>query len=171
MGAKLESHCSTLRLAHRRHEYVFKHSVSLYSAYRPHLVSGYTVCGLYPTEVTGRTVFDPRLQSWISTFYAVSFIQSFLTTGLMAFRIWQTDNRSKKYRADKSNLIPVVRILIESAALQLLVEFLLLILYAINLNAQFILLETVTPLVVRLSDLRFSTIDQYFANNVLLFCV
>ena len=68
----------------------------------------------------------------------------------MAFRIWQTDRRSKQYRADKSTLLPVMRILIESAALQLLVEFILLILYAINLNAQFILLEIVTPLVVRL---------------------
>lgn len=111
------------------------------------MISGYSVCGLYPTEATGRTVFDPRLQAWISTFYAVSFIQSFLTTGLMAFRIWQTDRRSKQYRADKSNLLPVMRILIESAALQLLVEFILLVLYAINLNAQFILLEIVTPLV------------------------
>ncbi|KAI0688390.1 hypothetical protein BC835DRAFT_1372894 [Cytidiella melzeri] len=112
------------------------------------MISGYAVCGLYPSEITGSTVFDPRLLSWISTFYAVSFIQSFLTTTLMAFRIWQTDRRTKRYRADGGGgLFPVVRILVESAALQLLTEFILLVMYAINLNAQYILLEIVTPLV------------------------
>lgn len=68
---------------------------------------------------------------------------------LMAYRIWTADRRSARYRANRGNLLPVLRILVESAALQLLVEFVLLIMYAINLNAQTILLELVTPLVVR----------------------
>jgi hypothetical protein len=66
----------------------------------------------------------------------------------MAFRIWKTDRRSKQWRTSEGNLLPVVRILVESAALQLLVEFVLLIMYSINLDAQYILLELVTPLVV-----------------------
>ena len=44
--------------------------------------------------------------------------------------------------------MPIVRILIESASLQFFVEVLLLALYAANYNAQYILLEIVTPLVV-----------------------
>lgn len=67
----------------------------------------------------------------------------------MAYRIWQTDRRSAAYRADSGNLMPVLRILVESAALQFVVEVILLILYSINYNAQYILLEIVTPLVVR----------------------
>ena len=114
------------------------------------LVSGYTVCGLYPTEKTAASIFDPRLLRWITTFYAVSFAQSVLTTSLMAYRIWQTDRRGAKYRTNhQSHLLPVMRILIESAALQMVVEVVLLILYSANSNAQYILLELVTPLVVR----------------------
>ncbi|PSR78629.1 hypothetical protein PHLCEN_2v7376 [Hermanssonia centrifuga] len=110
-------------------------------------VTGYSVCGLYPSEVTGASIFDPRLLAWITAFYAVSFTQSLLTTGLMAFRIWNADRRTAKYRTTKGNLLPVLRILIESAAMQLAVEFVLLILYVANVNAQYILLELVTPLV------------------------
>lgn len=79
----------------------------------------------------------------------MSFVQSLLTTGLMAYRIWSADRRSARYRADTGNLMPILRILVESAALQLLVEMLVLIFYASGLNSQYILLETITPLVVR----------------------
>jgi len=113
------------------------------------MISGYTVCGLYTTQVAGSTVFDPRLTHWISTFYAVAVVQSAMTTGLMGYRIWKTDRRSASFRANgnKSNLMPVLRILVESAALQLIVETLLLSLYAADYNPQYILLEIVTPLV------------------------
>lgn len=113
-------------------------------------VSGYSVCGLYPTEDPNSTVFDPRLQHWITTFYSISVVQSGMTTSLMAFRIWQTDRRSAKYRTNKEgNLMPILRILVESAAAQFVTEIILLALYAANYNAQYLLLEPVTPMVVR----------------------
>ncbi|KAI0341499.1 hypothetical protein BDW22DRAFT_1359087 [Trametopsis cervina] len=112
------------------------------------LVSGYSVCGLYPTEDPNSTVFDPRLMSWIRTFYAISVVQSGLTTGLMAYRIWQTDKRSASYRTNSSgNLMPILRILIESASIQFVAEVILLSLYSANYNAQYMLLELITPLV------------------------
>lgn len=77
----------------------------------------------------------------------------------MAYRIWNADRRSARYyRTNQGNLFPVLRILVESAALQLFVEFILLVVYVLNLNAQTILLELVTPLIVRvltLLDCRF----------------
>lgn len=111
-------------------------------------VSGYTVCGLYTSIVPGETVFNPRLTQWIKTFYSIAVVQSALTTGFMAYKIWTTDRLSAQYRTSKSSLLPIVRILVESAALQLFVEVLLLALYVVDYNAQYILLEIVTPLVV-----------------------
>ncbi len=67
----------------------------------------------------------------------------------MAFRIWRTSTKSAKYKTENA-LLPIVRILIESAALQLVVEILLLALYSRSVNAQYILLELVTPTVVSL---------------------
>ena len=66
----------------------------------------------------------------------------------MAYKIWKTDRQSAAFRAQESSLLPIVRILVESAALQLFVEILLVSLYAADYNAQYILLEIVTPLVV-----------------------
>ncbi|TCD71375.1 hypothetical protein EIP91_011146 [Steccherinum ochraceum] len=113
------------------------------------IISGYTVCGLYTSVNPADTVFDPRLTHWISTFYSVAVVQSTMTTGLMAYKIWKTDRRSASYRANahESSLLPVLRILVESASLQLFVEIILLALYEANYNAQYILLEIVTPLV------------------------
>ena len=48
--------------------------------------------------------------------------------------------------------MPILRILIESASIQFIAEVILLALYSANYNAQYLLLELVTPLVVRVSS-------------------
>lgn len=50
---------------------------------------------------------------------------------------------------NSGGLLSVIRILIESAALQLIAELILLAFYSADMNAQFIMLEAITPLVVR----------------------
>ncbi|EKM51486.1 uncharacterized protein PHACADRAFT_261647 [Phanerochaete carnosa HHB-10118-sp] len=110
-------------------------------------ISGYTVCGTFTEEHGTSNIFDHKLKSWISAFYAISFVQSVLTTGLMAYRIWSTERFSAKYRLDNRSLLPYLRILIESAALQLIAELIVLALYASGRNAQYILLEALTPVV------------------------
>lgn len=66
----------------------------------------------------------------------------------MAFRIWQTDRRSIQFRTNKEgNLLPIMRILIESASIQFVAEVILLSLYSANYLAQYLVLEPVTPLV------------------------
>ncbi|KAJ7118899.1 hypothetical protein C8R44DRAFT_185674 [Mycena epipterygia] len=110
-------------------------------------VSGYMVCGLYSTVDPTATVFDPRLTNWITIFYSVAVAQNIITTGLMSLRLWQVEKKSSRYRLGGGNFLPVLLILVESAALYLFVEILLLALYAVNYNAQYILLEIVTPIV------------------------
>jgi len=112
------------------------------------IISGYAVIGIYPSEKTGATVFDPNLLKWITIFYAVAVAISTLTTGMMVWRLWMAEQRSASYRTNGAgSLTPVVRILIESAALQWLTEVILLILYSTNNVYQYILLEAVTPIV------------------------
>nr|GAT49638.1 predicted protein [Mycena chlorophos] len=111
-------------------------------------VSGYMVCGLYTTVDPSATVFkfNPRLANWITTFYSIAVAQNIMTTSLMAYRLWSVDARSAAHRIHRCPFIHVLRILVESAALYLFVEILL-SLYSINLNAQYILLEIVPPIV------------------------
>lgn len=106
------------------------------------------MCALFSTVDPAATVFNPVLTQWIKTFYSVAVVQSTLTTGLMAYRIWATDRRTAIFRTARSHLMPIFRILLESASLLLFVEVLLLSLYLANYNAQYILLEIITPTVV-----------------------
>lgn len=106
------------------------------------------VCGLYATFDPTTSVFDPKLTHWVRTFYSVAVVQSAITTGLMAYRIYQAEKRTAKYRTGQSPLRPVLYILLESASLLFFVELVLLTLYAANYNCQYLMLEPVTPLVV-----------------------
>ncbi|CAL1712314.1 unnamed protein product [Somion occarium] len=109
--------------------------------------SGYTIAGLYPSVGPEDTVFATRVQPWTQTFYSVAIVQSALITGLMAFRVWQVERRSAKYRTSEGKLMPIIRLLMESAALLLVVEVILLGMYTANYNAQYILLELVAAIV------------------------
>ena len=65
------------------------------------------------------------------------------------YRIWQAERRTATYRTGQSPLRPLLWILLESAALLVVVEVVLLALYSAGLSCQYLLLEPVTPIVVR----------------------
>ncbi|KAJ7135917.1 hypothetical protein C8R44DRAFT_769297 [Mycena epipterygia] len=109
--------------------------------------SGYYITDvLYPREDPNASIFDPRLLKFITLFYAIAVTQNIITTGLMSWRLWQGERRIGNHRLGESTLMPILRILVESAALYLLVEILLLATYAVDYNVQYIILETVTPI-------------------------
>ncbi|KAJ7034858.1 hypothetical protein C8F04DRAFT_1100320 [Mycena alexandri] len=110
--------------------------------------SGYYIADvLFPRQDPNASIFNPRLLKFITLLYAIAVAQNIITTGLMSWRLWQGEHRLKGQRLSGS-LMPILRILIESAALYLLVEILLLATYAVNYNVQYIVLETVTPIAV-----------------------
>jgi hypothetical protein len=119
-------------------------------------VSGYGTCTLFGLMEGAGSVFATQLTAWVRAFYSIAVIQNVMTTGLMAWRIYTTHKRTSGYKTSASmSAVGVLRILIESAALQLIAEVILLILYCVNDGAQFILLEAITPLVVSASVAHF----------------
>ncbi|KAG9227899.1 hypothetical protein CCMSSC00406_0009733 [Pleurotus cornucopiae] len=107
----------------------------------------YGICFQFTHAKTNPSIFAKPLSSWIYSFYSLAVAQNIITTSLLAFRPWRASMKSAKYKTEKNVLLPIVRILIESAALQLFVEILLLALYSQRVDAQDILLELVTPAV------------------------
>ncbi|KAJ7189893.1 hypothetical protein GGX14DRAFT_382749, partial [Mycena pura] len=101
---------------------------------RPISVSGYMVCGLS----SATRVFDSRIALWYTVFFSVVVAQNVLTTGLMSLRIWRAEKESARYRLGTGHFLPVLKIMVESAALYLFVETLLLALNSVHHNAQFI---------------------------------
>ncbi|KAJ7713622.1 hypothetical protein B0H16DRAFT_541962 [Mycena metata] len=100
---------------------------------------------LYLRQDPNATIFDPHLLHFITLFFSIAAAQNIITTGLMGWRLWQGEHRAKGQRLGGS-LMPILRILVESAAFYLLVEILCLATYAVNYNVQYIVLETVTPI-------------------------
>ncbi|KAJ8517272.1 hypothetical protein ONZ45_g5513 [Pleurotus djamor] len=111
--------------------------------------TGYACCGRFAQFQTDPviSIFDARLYSWVLSFYVLAVAQNIITTSLMAYRLWNTSRKTAQFKATENRLLPILRIIVESAALQLLVEILLLALYAQRLNAQHILLELVAAVV------------------------
>ncbi|KAF8829824.1 hypothetical protein HHX47_DHR2000210 [Lentinula edodes] len=111
------------------------------------IVAGYMVCGLYGTVSPTNNIFDPRLTTWIKIFFPLTVALNVITTSLMSYRIWCTHRQTSLYTSGNSQLISVMRILVESAALQLVVEIILLALYSSDVNAQYIVLESIASIV------------------------
>lgn len=87
--------------------------------------------------------------SWMATIYPLVFAQNIVTTGLIAFKIW-TQHRVSTANgvidtSSRLSLFNVLRIIIESAAIYTLQLLVLLILYPMQHNAQYIVQSAVIP--------------------------
>jgi hypothetical protein len=89
------------------------------------------------------------LLKWMGTIYPIIFAQNVITTGLIALRIWKQHRNSSRSGAidasSKINLISILRIIIESAAIYTLQLLVLLILYPMHHNAQIIVQYAIVP--------------------------
>ena len=126
-----------------------------YSAHHkqlPHQISfpasAILVIHQYATIPPEANLFDHQNTISITLFYATAPLQNIVTTTLIAYRIWAVDKQTRTARSQNFSLMPALLILVESAAFYSIAELLLLILYLLGMNAQFLLLETLTPIVV-----------------------
>jgi hypothetical protein len=91
------------------------------------------------------TIFSHSLVHWMNTIYALAFVQNTKTTGLIAYRIWQHDRRSQGLVSSSLSLVPLIRIIIESALIYVLNVLILIILYALGSNGQFVAQDAIVP--------------------------
>ncbi|THV06491.1 hypothetical protein K435DRAFT_960469 [Dendrothele bispora CBS 962.96] len=111
------------------------------------VVAEVNILVLYVTADPTTVIFDGRLNSWIRSFFSIVVALNIITTGLMGYRLWSTHRKSSRYITERSKLIEVLRIFLESAALQLVTQIILLALYSVHNNAQNLLLESSVPIV------------------------
>ncbi|KAF8988338.1 hypothetical protein BDQ17DRAFT_1435073 [Cyathus striatus] len=88
------------------------------------------------------------LQGLIWTYESVAFTLTVITVGLMSYQIWITHRNAANYHVGEGRLLSIMWILIESAALQIVTKFLLMVLYISQDNSPYIvLLDCITPIV------------------------
>ncbi|EEB94140.1 hypothetical protein MPER_07095 [Moniliophthora perniciosa FA553] len=113
-------------------------STSILSANSPHpVVLGYLLPASFVHADWNLGIFDPRTPQFITAFYSLTVVLNITSTSLLAARIWTTHRRSCPYSVTHSILMPFMRILVESAALQLLAEAVLLGLFLVQSDAQY----------------------------------
>ncbi|KAJ7023270.1 hypothetical protein C8F04DRAFT_1271589 [Mycena alexandri] len=110
-------------------------------------VSGVKVTTGFAKVNPDASIFESSLSIWITIFFSVAVAQNITTTSLMALRLWLTERKSPRFRMDSGAFLPVIRILVESAALYLFLEIVLLVFYSLNYNVQYILLDAMTPVI------------------------
>ncbi|KAF8981316.1 hypothetical protein BDQ17DRAFT_1263088 [Cyathus striatus] len=98
------------------------------------IVTGSLICAKY-SDIEVFSVLSSRL---ITTYYSVAFILSVIAVGFMSYRIWITHRNAAGYYAGQGKLISIMWILIESAALQIIAEFILLVLSFLHENSRYI---------------------------------
>ncbi|KAL0575176.1 hypothetical protein V5O48_006798 [Marasmius crinis-equi] len=112
------------------------------------IATGYASCAMLASSDPLRGKLDPLLQYMMQTFYALAVIGNMIPTGLMVYRLWSTHRKfSNSAIATPSILYPVLRILVESASLQLIVEVILLGLFDSGRQEQFIVLPLIVPVI------------------------
>ncbi|KAF5374328.1 hypothetical protein D9758_004600 [Tetrapyrgos nigripes] len=115
-------------------------------------VFGYGTDGMFITSSNSdhNIVHYPRLLDWICTFYSVAVVQNFLTTGLMIYAIYRNHRQNEDANVKSYGglcMLWLMRTMIEAAALQLVIEILLLIFFLYESNIQYIFLDMVVPMI------------------------
>ena len=107
----------------------------------------------------------------MDSIYSIALAQNTITTGLIAYRIWRQDRASHEagLRSAGSNstssLIPIVRIVVESAVIYVLTAIVIIILYARNNNFQFVIQEAIVPIIGMFSLLQHFCLFMYLSRN------
>ncbi|ESK92761.1 hypothetical protein Moror_15934 [Moniliophthora roreri MCA 2997] len=105
----------------------------------------YVPSGFIAESDLAKGIADPRIPGFITSFYVLNSAANITTTSLMVYRLWSVHRNS--HTANKSILVSVMWILVESAMLQLVVEVILLGLFLVNSSAQYVFFGLVVPVI------------------------
>ncbi|KZT50801.1 hypothetical protein CALCODRAFT_521760 [Calocera cornea HHB12733] len=111
------------------------------------VVGYYMTTSLFPSARMDDNAFTELYKTWITIWYCLSVAQNLITTTLIAFRLWHHERQIAAYRKSGFSLLPIMLIIVESAAIYLAAQLLALILLLVNDNASFTMLELLTPLI------------------------
>ncbi|KAK1222927.1 hypothetical protein PQX77_014204 [Marasmius sp. AFHP31] len=109
---------------------------------------GISACVMYINSPETNDFIHHSLSHWLIAHSSILVVVNTMTTSLMAFRIWTTQITSSKYfTMTPSKLGPVLRILLESAMMQLIAETFLLAFFLGKVPAMNVTLDAITPVI------------------------
>jgi len=99
------------------------------------------------TSPNSSNIFFKTTGQWITAFYASTFTCNVVATITLAVRLWWIERKAAAFRQGGGTLRPIVLIVIDSGLLYSVTLLVTLIGFANSSNAQFFLLDFVTPII------------------------
>ncbi|KAG2746910.1 hypothetical protein P692DRAFT_20604462 [Suillus brevipes Sb2] len=87
------------------------------------------------------------LSSWVTAFFAFTIATNLLSSGLLVYRIWLIESNASTARTTNSTVIPLMRVLMDTAVLYSVVLFIALICFVCSNNGEVVMLDMVMPIV------------------------
>lgn len=108
-----------------------------------------SIGSVYTVSITTpqSAIFFARAGQWITAFYASTFSCNLLATITLAVRLWWIERKASHFKGNRSTLWPIFLIVIDSGLLYSLTLFSALMCFVTNSNAQYIVLDFVTPII------------------------
>ncbi|KAG1864840.1 hypothetical protein F4604DRAFT_1656903 [Suillus subluteus] len=101
----------------------------------------------YASTSTGGDIYSNLAGRWVVALLVLTLLTNLITSGLLAYRIWTIERRVSAMGTIKSTLMPIVRIFVDAAIMYSAVLFVMLVCFLCSNNAQFIIQDTVMPII------------------------
>jgi len=108
--------------------------------------SAVVVCWEFSRTKPGSVVFESVLAPWITSAWSMTLGTTLFCTGLIAFKIWQSQQLLKQVRM-RSTLTPIMVIIIESGAVYSAAMISIIAAYASGNNSQYIIVDFLPSLI------------------------
>ncbi|KAG1850806.1 hypothetical protein DFJ58DRAFT_793139 [Suillus subalutaceus] len=96
---------------------------------------------------TGAGIFVAALARWVAAFFASTIATNLLSSGLLAYRIWNIQNSVSGVRTTaRGTVMPIVRVLVDAAILYSATLFTALILFVCGNNGQDAVVDIAMPI-------------------------
>jgi hypothetical protein len=94
-------------------------------------------------KATAGNIFAPATGRWITSFYATTLTTNFLSTMLLAYRIWSIDRSVSRVRATQGPLRPLLEVVIDSGVLYSVTLLAALSCFVAKSTGQYVVLDMV----------------------------
>lgn len=101
---------------------------------------------IYSCSQTSSSIFVTELAQWIRAFLVLTIATNLLSSGLLAYRIWMIEHSVSTVRTGKSSLMPILRVLVDSAVLYSAVLFPALICFVFSNTGEVVVLAMAMPI-------------------------
>ncbi|KAG1725528.1 hypothetical protein EDB19DRAFT_1915044 [Suillus lakei] len=108
------------------------------------------VIGLYcasQSTIYSGDIYAQVLANWVTAFFALTIATNLSSSGLLVYRIWSIERNASAARATKGTMMPLMRVLMDTAVLYSVVLFTALICFICSNNGEVVVLDMVMPIV------------------------